>query len=391
MIILYANFIVNDYKPDTDHLHGEKGERKNFMSLESFFHEVISPKRPLHLMPVYGLLRLVSVFYAFGQRVRAWLYRQKIFSSRRLNCRVISIGNLTLGGTGKTPTVMMVADTLRRKGFKPAILSRGYGGQSRKSVNVVNDGKQTLLSPEVVGDEPVMMARRLKDIPVLTGRIRYETGKYAIEHFGADVLILDDGYQHLRLHRDVNILLCDASHPFGNGVVFPAGNLREPLSAIGRADLICLTRCRGDNPTDRIDGCNRKRVPVIKTGLRVQSVIDLGSGEERGIETLQHQSVAAFCGIAHPLDFFHTLEQLSVEIANQNYFPDHHDYSTDELNAIENRAKQTGAKLIVTTEKDAVKLKGHSFDLPVYAVRITLEILEGQEEWNRLLPGGGAG
>ena len=391
MIILYANFIVNDYKPDTDHLHGEKGERKNFMSLESFFHEVISPKRPLHLMPVYGLLRLVSVFYAFGQRVRAWLYRQKIFSSRRLNCRVISIGNLTLGGTGKTPTVMMVADTLRRKGFKPAILSRGYGGQSRKSVNVVNDGKQTLLSPEVVGDEPVMMARRLKDIPVLTGRIRYETGEYAIEHFGADVLILDDGYQHLRLHRDVNILLCDASHPFGNGVVFPAGNLREPLSAIGRADLIFLTRCRGDNPTDRIDGCNRKRVPVIKTGLRVQSVIDLGSGEERGTETLQHQSVAAFCGIAHPLDFFHTLEQLSVEIANQNYFPDHHDYSTDELNAIENRAKQAGAKLIVTTEKDAVKLKGHSFDLPVYAVRITLEILEGQEEWNRLLPGGGAG
>jgi tetraacyldisaccharide 4'-kinase len=388
---LYANFIVNDYKPDTDHLHGEKGERKNFMSLESFFHEVISPKRPLHLMPVYGLLRLVSVFYAFGQRVRAWLYRQKIFSSRRLNCRVISIGNLTLGGTGKTPTVMMVADTLRRKGFKPAILSRGYGGQSRKSVNVVNDGKQTLLSPEVVGDEPVMMARRLKDIPVLTGRIRYETGEYAIEHFGADVLILDDGYQHLRLHRDVNILLCDASHPFGNGVVFPAGNLREPLSAIGRADLIFLTRCRGDNPTDRIDGCNRKRVPVIKTGLRVQSVIDLGSGEERGTETLQHQSVAAFCGIAHPLDFFHTLEQLSVEIANQNYFPDHHDYSTDELNAIENRAKQAGAKLIVTTEKDAVKLKGHSFDLPVYAVRITLEILEGQEEWNRLLPGGGAG
>ena len=117
-----------------------KENGKTFMSLESFFHEVISPKRPLHLMPVYGVLRLVSVFYALGQRVRAWLYRQKIFRTRRLNCRVISIGNLTLGGTGKTPTVMMVADTLRRKGFKPAILSRGYGGQSRESVNVVNDG-----------------------------------------------------------------------------------------------------------------------------------------------------------------------------------------------------------------------------------------------------------
>jgi tetraacyldisaccharide 4'-kinase len=355
------------------------------MSLESFFHKVISPRRPLHLLPVYGLLRLVSVFYGLGQRVRACLYRQKIFQSRRLNCRVISIGNLTLGGTGKTPTVMMVADTLRRKGFKPAILSRGYGGQSGEFVNVVNDGQHTLLSPEVAGDEPVMMARRLKDVPVLTGRIRYETGQYAIEHFGADVLILDDGYQHLPLHRDLNILLCDATLPFGNGVVFPAGELREPLSAMDRADVICLTRCGGDDPNDRVDGCNIKRVPVIKTGLRVQSVIELSSGEEMGVEVVQDKPAAAFCGIAHPLDFFRTLEQVPVQIVNQNHFPDHHDYSTDELQAIESGAKQTGAKLIVTTEKDAVKLKGHAFDLPVYAVRIALEILEGQEEWDKLL------
>ena len=361
------------------------------MSLEAFFHEVISPKRSLHLAPVYGLLRLVSVFYSLGQRLRARFYRRKIFQTRRLNCRVISIGNLTLGGTGKTPTVMMVADTLRRQGWKPAILSRGYGGKSRKLINVVCDGRQILLSPKVVGDEPVMMARRLKNIPVLTGRIRYETGKFAIEHFGADVLILDDGYQHLPLHRDLNILLCDATRPFGNGVVFPAGELREPLSAMSRADMICLTRYQEDNNTDRIDGCNRKRVPVIKTGLRVQSVIELNSGEETGIETVQHQPAEAFCGIAYPLDFFHTLEQMPVQIVNQNYFPDHHDYSTDELKTIENRAKQTGAKLLVTTEKDAVKLKGHAFDLPVYAVRVALEILEGKEEWDRLLPGGGTG
>jgi tetraacyldisaccharide 4'-kinase len=123
----------------------------------------------------------------------------------------------------------------------------------------------------------------------------------------------------------------------------------------------------------------------------VQSVIELSSGEETGIETLQHQPVEAFCGIAHPLDFFYTLEQMPVQIVNQNYFPDHHDYSTDELQAIENRAKQSGAKCIVTTEKDAVKLKGHTFGLPVYAVRVVQEILEGQAEWDRLLPGGGTG
>ncbi len=365
------------------------------MSLESFFHEVISPKRALHLMPVYGVLRLVSIFYALGQRMRARLYSRKIFRSRRLNCRVISIGNLTLGGTGKTPTVIMVAETLRRKGFKPAVLSRGYGGRSPESVNVVNDGRQTLLSPEAAGDEPVMMARRLKDVPVLTGRNRYETGKYAIKHFGVDVLILDDGYQHLALHRDLNILLCDASYPFGNGVVFPAGELREPLTAMSRADAICLTRWHKNNTQDGIDGVNCKRVPVIKTGMRVQSVIELDSGKETGIEILQNIPVAAFCGIARPLDFFETLKQTSVQIVNQNSFPDHHPYSPAELKAIEDQGKQVGAKAIVTTEKDAVKLKDRAFGLPVYAVRVDQEILEGQEEWDRLLqlllPAGGTG
>jgi len=358
------------------------------MSLEPFFHEVISPKRPLYLMPVYGVLRLVSIFYALVQRMRVGLYNLKIFKTQRLNCRVISIGNLTMGGTGKTPMVMMVADTLRRQGLKPAILSRGYGGKSGEFVNVVNDGQQTLLSPEMAGDEPVMMARRLKNVPVLTGRIRYETGKHAIEEFGADVLILDDGYQHLPLHRDLNILLCDANRPFGNGVVFPAGELREPLSAIDRADVICLTRYSGEDSTERVDRCNRKQVPVIKTGLRVQSVIELKSGEETEVETIQGQPVAAFCGIAHLLDFFRTLEQVPVQIVSQSGFPDHHDYSDDVLHSIEKQGKQAAAKMIVTTEKDAVKLKDHAFDLPVYAVRIALEILEGQEEWDRLLTGG---
>ena len=146
---------------------------------------------------------------------------------------------------------------------------------------------------------------------------------------------------------------------------------------------------------DRIDGCNLKQVPVIKTGLRVQSVIELNSGEESGIETIQSQPVAAFCGIARPFDFFHTLEQVPVQVVNRDHFPDHHEYSFDELKAIEDGAKAAGAKMIVTTEKDAVKLKDHAFDLPVYAVRVVQEILEGQEEWEQLLhlllPAGGTG
>ena len=355
------------------------------MSLEALFREVISPKRSLPLVPVYGLLRGVSFLYSFVQQMRARLYRSGVFKTRRLNCRVISIGNLTLGGSGKTPTVMMVADTLRRQGMKPAILSRGYGGQSGAAVNVVNDGAQTLLSPEIAGDEPVMMARRLKDIPVLTGRSRYETGKYAIEHFGADVLILDDGYQHLPLHRDLNILLCDATRPFGNTIVFPAGELREPLSAVRRADLICLTRCRDKEVPSILDQSNRRKVPVVKSGLKVQSLIDWKSGEEAALETLDGEPVFGFCGIAHPKDFFHTLEQLPARLVDQQDFPDHYSYSQDELRAVEKRALKAGAKFILTTEKDAVKLEGYEFQLPVYVVRIALDILEGRELWERFL------
>ena len=355
------------------------------MSLESFFHEVISPQRPLRWVPVYGVFRLVSIFYSFAQQVRARLYRAKIFKTNRLDCRVISIGNLTLGGTGKTPTVMKVAESLRRKGFKPAILSRGYGGGSTEPVNVVCDGNSILLTPEVAGDEPVMMAQRLQTVPVLTGRNRTVTGQYAIKHFGVDVLILDDGYQHLPLHRDLNILLCDDARPFGNGVVFPAGQLREPLSAMNRADVICRTRCRDERLSVAIDAWNLRKVPIVRMGYQVASVINLQTGEETGVETIQGQPVAAFCGIAHPQDFFGMLAEADVQVAHQASFPDHHDYSTEELQAFESQARQAGAQLLLTTEKDAVKLKDHIFELPAYAARIEQEIFKGQEEWNLLL------
>ena len=144
-------------------------------------------------------------------------------------------------------------------------------------------------------------------VPVLTGTDRFTTGQYALEHFGVDVLILDDGYQHLSLHRDLNILICDANRPFGNGVVFPAGELREPPSAIKRANLICLTRYRGKHNPELIDGCNHLQAPIVKMGFKVQSIIDYQSGEEFEVDTIRNQPAGAFCGIAHPLDFFEML------------------------------------------------------------------------------------
>ena len=215
------------------------------MKFERLYYRIISPKRKFYHFPVYLILKLLSFFYLWGHYFRMWAYNCDLFPSNKLECRVISVGNLTLGGTGKTPVVMMIAEILRGNGRKPGILSRGYGGNSKNEINVVCDGENILLSTEIAGDEAVMMAKRLKNVPILVGSDRYQTGRYAIKHFGVDTLILDDGFQHLALKRDMNILLFDHRRPFGNGQLFPAGELREPKKEARRANFVCITRYSG--------------------------------------------------------------------------------------------------------------------------------------------------
>jgi len=357
------------------------------MSLESLFYEVISPKRRYYHVPMYLVLRGVSFFYKWIQRVRVQLYRCGVFRTRRLNARVISVGNLILGGTGKTPTVISIAETLKSHGKKPAILSRGYGGDANGEINVVSDGEQILLSAEEAGDEPVMMARHLKNVPVLTGRRRHKTGAYAIEKLGVDTLILDDGYQHLPLHRDLNILLCDYQQPVGNGSVFPAGELREPLEQFGRADVVCLTRSPLDGDASHVGRYNRKPVPVFLTRLQTQCLILWDEGRKLGLENLEGKPVAAFAGIGQPQHFFNTLREMRANVVMAQPFPDHFDYEPMFLESIEEQARKAGAECLVTTEKDAVKIGAHSFGLPLYVLRVGLEIVREKETWLRTILG----
>lgn len=351
--------------------------------MSRLYYKIIARDRKFYHVPIYLFLRALSIIYKSAVRFRLWCYGSGLLSAQKLDCRVISVGNLTLGGTGKTPMVMLIAETLRRHGRQPAILSRGYKGNSTQDINVVCDGQRILLSPETAGDEPVMMARRLKNIPVLTGRNRYRTGRYALERLGADTLILDDGFQHLGLHRDLNILLLDHRNPFGNGVLFPAGNLREPLTEIRRADIICVTRHTAEQENPEIDPAIEANVPIIKTNFHLKSVVRLDTGEEFDAKYLQHQNVAAFCGIAKPEDFRNILEQSQARVVFYRAFPDHHVYSPDDQKAIEKGALRAGAKFILTTEKDAVKLDNRSFGLPVLKVSIDLEIVEGLEVFNK--------
>ena len=349
--------------------------------MSELFYKIISPNRKWYWFPVFWFLRCVSFFYLLGHHFRLWAYRWGIFPRRSLDCRVISVGNLTLGGTGKTPFVMMIAETLRGNGYKPAILTRGYGGKSNQLVNVVCDGKSLLLSPDWVGDEAVMMAEKLKNVPIITGSDRFQTGRYALENFEIDTLILDDGFQHLALRRDLDILLCDHQRPLGNNHLFPAGELREPASETQRADIVCFTRYSG-GPV-KFSQKFLGSIPQIKTHLRLDSIINMENGDVCDAEALKNQPVVAFCGIANPEGFRQILEDSQVQLKMFKAFPDHHVYSLQDIKDLESRALEEGGKLILISEKDAVKLKDIKFSLPFYKVVIDLEILEGREIFNK--------
>ncbi len=348
--------------------------------MSEIFYKIISPDRKWYWFPVFVILKLVSFVYLLGHHFRLWAYRWGVFPSRKLDCRVISVGNLTLGGTGKTPFVMMIAETLRGNGFKPAILTRGYGGKSGELVNVVCDGKQTLLSPEWVGDEAVMMSEKLKNVPVLTGPDRYQTGQYALDHFWVDTLVLDDGFQHLALNRDLDILLFDYFRPLGNGHLFPAGELREPASETRRADIVCFTHYSGGSIN--FDPRLLNSIPQIKTHFRLDSIIRMDDEEALDMEILKNEPVAAFCGIARPEGFRKILLDSQIQLKFFKSFPDHHPYTSQDIKELESCAVKEGARFLLASEKDAVKLKKMKFALPFFKVVIELEILEGRETFN---------
>lgn len=355
------------------------------MSFDKIFHRTLAEDRPPILAPLSALLRLASWFYGLGHGFRLRAYRCGWWRAERLNCRVISVGNLTLGGTGKTPMVVKIARILKDRGLRPAVLSRGYGGGSRSAVNVVSDGREVLLAASEAGDEPVMIARKLGDVPVLTGRDRRRTGRYAIDRLGADILILDDGFQHLALARDLNILLLDWQRPFGNRRLFPAGELRDPISETARADLICFTRCPQGQKAAQAE--LPAGVPVVHAAYRSQSLLPLGGGEALAPESLKGERVAAFAGIARPVDFLQQVEAIGAEVVHFQAFPDHHAYTGEECEAFARAAGSRGAKFILVSEKDSVKLSAGSFSLPVFALAVEMEFLEGDPLLTRYLLG----
>lgn len=330
-------------------------------------------------------------FYGRLQALRRWAYRKGFLRAYRARVPVISVGNITAGGTGKTPCVEATCRVLLEEGLRPAVLSRGYGGSLRAAWAAVSDGEHLLRTPREAGDEPVLLAQRLPGVPVLVGRDRRVTARVAVERFGAQVLVLDDGFQHLRLARDLDLITLDARHPFGNGHCFPRGLLRETPRALADADLVLLTRTRRAD-SERVETVREEvhrhnpAVPVLRTAHAPLAVVDLGNGEVSPLERLRGLKVLAFAGIGTPHAFFQELRNLGAQVLEAVPFPDHHRYDAAGLDQLDNWARLMNAQAMVTTEKDGVRVVAHlPLGVPVLALRIEMALFEGREIFRNLV------
>ncbi len=370
-------------------------------NLETFFLEVIlEHRRGARATVVRGILLTLSKVFEVAIKTRRFLYNARILRDSTLGVQVIAIGNLTVGGTGKTPVVEKFARVLRDQGRTVAILSRGYRSKPTPLTKllwnklllrhdttpprVVSDGKNLLLDSEMAGDEPYMLASNLKDVVVLVDKDRVKSGRYAIQKFGCDTLLLDDGYQYWKLAgRRLDIVLIDCQQPFGNERLLPRGTLREPPSHLARASTIFITKSDGN--TEKL----RQRIAQFNPDAGIIECIhhplyfeDVFNGQRQELDWLKGRKVASLSGIAQPESFEQSLVSLGADLVYSKRFADHHRFTQQELlNAI-NRSKKRQADFIVTTQKDAVRFpKLDRRDLPIFFMRVEIKILSGAKDF----------
>ncbi|OPZ31196.1 MAG: Tetraacyldisaccharide 4'-kinase [Lentisphaerae bacterium ADurb.BinA184] len=348
------------------------------------------------------LLFVLSRGYRGAVQLRLALFNEGLLRRHTPGCLVVSIGNLTVGGTGKTPVVEVFARTLAAKGRKVAVLSRGYRSKRRPlperlrdmfrhpdreiPPRCVSDGKRLLMDSAMGGDEPYMLASNLPDVCVLVDKDRVKASRYAIRQLGCDTLLLDDGYQYLALRPRLNILLVDATNPFHNHHLLPRGFLREPIKNVRRADFVFLTKCNGSPSVRHLRTFIRKHNPraeIIECTHRPRHLVDVYTGERHDLETLRGKRLAAICAIACPESFEAFLRQLGGELVHCERYVDHHRYDQREVINFINASLSRQADLVLTTEKDAVRFpKLDRRDLPVYYLRVEIDILSGRETFD---------
>ena len=329
-----------------------------------------------------------SLVYGAAVRMRMMAYPSE--KKKSLPGFVVSVGNITSGGTGKTPAAIMIAQWAASEGFHPAVLSRGYGGKRKQAVVEVSDGKNLLALPEEAGDEPYLMAKKLPGIPVIVSPSRFHAGLLAHRKHGADFFILDDGFQHIHLKRDFDLVLMDSRRPFGNGRLLPWGPLREPVRHLSRADAFVLTRADAvsENATRAEEEFLRGKFqkPVFLSKHIPEKIVFPHEDKEYNVGFLKGKRVTAFAGLARPDAFRETLSGLGAEVLSFKAFKDHHVYAPGQLRLLSREKSRTGADCLITTEKDWVRIERASKEWPDFGyLSVKFAITEGTGDFHRLL------
>ncbi len=368
--------------------------------IERYYLKVLLGKKTGFQVQLFkALLTFISLIYRMAIQLRFFLYRIRVFRSRSVTAWVISVGNITLGGTGKTPVVEHLARLLHSRGRKVAVISRGYrrktGPRWRRvkekllgapTTRIVSDGNNILLNSQVAGDEPYLLAANLDGIPVLINRNRAKAALYAVRRLKADTIILDDGFQHLGLKRDLDIVLIDSNHPFGNNHIFPRGILREPPRNLSRADMILVTKAR-EGQQEELKSELRKynqQAEILECRHNPVYLRDVRTSIKASLEFIQGTKAATLAGIANPYEFEQSLRELGVEVIYSRRFADHHSYTQQELIDTLNRADQRGAEILLTTEKDAVRFpRLPPGKIPVFFLRVRIDSVREEGDFGR--------
>lgn len=377
--------------------------KKKFQAFELYTVDVVLGRRADTGAGFYGVFLLaLSVIWNAAAQTRLWMYRHRILRDQPLGCLVVVVGNLTAGGTGKTPVVEKFARALRDRGRKVAILSRGYKSKAppfwkkwwfwlthtqEPPPRVVSDGERVLLDSEESGDEPYMLARNLPGVVVLVDKNRVKAGAYAIKTFGCDTLVLDDGFQYLPLKGSLNLLLVDKTSPFGNGHLLPRGVLREPIKHLSRASYIFLTKSNGqrDPELEAVIARHNPEADIVECVHRPQYLQRVGAGADarQSLGWLKGRRVAAFSGIATPESFEKFLRDLGATLMVRERFLDHYRYEAEDLAGLLAQAEREGAECLVTTEKDAVRIPpSPPGALPIYYLRLEIDIIRGAADFD---------
>ena len=389
----YASYPINTRGINDE---GGGGLRHSDAIIQYIYQIAYGPETPFYGWLILGFLRGCSYLYEYGVRLKLAMYNVGLKKKEKLDCCVISIGNITVGGTGKTPTAQKMADLIKRMGYRVVILNRGYRSHWDKEIGVVSDGNKIFMTAYEAGDEAYLMAKTLPGIPVVIGKNRAITGKYAVEKLNAEVIIMDDGYQHWHLERDLDVVLVDTLNMFGNGCVLPRGMLREPLENLNRGDLFLLTKTDQSSVLSRmqlrktIERYNAK-APVVESVHHPKNFVEIAdwykgiTQNHMDLSGLEGKDVMVFSAIGNPSSFEQTLSSIGLNIKEAVRYPDHHDYGMLEMQYISERASSQNAVAMITTSKDAVKIPTEFIysarEIPLYILNMDIQVTDGFEEF----------